>query len=348
MMHANATGAAAKPFMTHHNALDMDLFMRIAPELHLKRLLVGGLERVYEINRNFRNEGIDTQHNPEFTMIEFYQAYATYEDLMKLTEELLRGLCQEVCGATTIKYQEVELDFGSPFKRLTVEEAGKKYVDELLESNRIAEKGEDGSAEFLAAVKDTIKVHLSDRGTGNEIFKKLDSCKAWLEAARELLAEADFKDLGLHLRYIAFEHFVEPTLIQPTFVYRFPIAVSPLARRNDKEPWIADRFELFVNGREIANAFSELNDPDDQALRFLDQLKAKARGDEEAMDFDADYIRALQYGMPPAAGEGIGIDRLAMLLTDAPSIRDVILFPLLKKEQTTAGGESEAAKEESE
>ncbi len=270
MMHPLVSGAAARPFTTHHNALDADLYLRIAPELYLKRLVVGGFERVYELNRNFRNEGISTQHNPEFTMIEFYQAHATYEDLMELTEELLRRVATEVTGGARVPYQGEILDFGAPFRRVTM-----------------------------------------------------------TEAVRQVAPETAADDAAL---VAAFEEEVEPTLVQPTFVTQFPTSISPLARRNDADPRFTDRFELYVAGREIANAFSELNDPIDQQERFARQVEAKRRGDEEAMDYDADYIRALEVGLPPTAGEGIGIDRLAMLLTDSPSIRDVILFPLLKPE----------------
>jgi lysyl-tRNA synthetase class 2 len=252
MMHPIAGGAAAKPFVTHHNTLDMSLYLRIAPELYLKRLVVGGLERVYEINRNFRNEGISTQHNPEFTMIEFYQAYATYEDLMNLTEELLAALAQAVCGSDEIDYQGKKISFKKPFKRIT---------------------------------------------------------------------HAEMMKIG------------EKELIQPTFVIDFPLKESPLARKNEKNPEIVDRFELYICGMEVANAFSELNDPIDQRERFVQQVEARKKGDEEAMPHDEDYIRALEHGMPPAAGEGIGIDRLVMILTDQPSIRDVILFPLLRPEK---------------
>ena len=293
MMHPIPGGARAKPFVTHHNALNRDFFLRIAPELYLKRLVVGGLERVFELNRNFRNEGISTQHNPEFTMLEFYQAYATYEDLMKMTEELLESLCQKLFQKTTLTYQGQELSFKAPFSRMTLYQAlvdigGQKPA--ILESRNEAKK---------AAQKLGIKIPNEET------------------------------PLPMILTEI-FEATVESKLIQPTFIYNFPTVVSPLSRKNDKDPSIVDRFELFIMGREIANAFSELNDPLDQEGRFREQVQAKSLGDEEAMAFDADYIRALEYGMPPTAGEGIGIDRLVMILTDQPSIRDVILFPLLK------------------
>jgi len=293
MMQVIPGGAAAKPFVTHHNALDMDLYLRIAPELYLKRLVVGGFERVFEINRNFRNEGLSTRHNPEFTMVEFYQAYATYEDLIILTEKLMRELVQAVLNTTTVDYQGEVFNFGKPFERLTVIEAILKYnpefkKEDLLDKTKITKLAEK------------LKIDIHDNyGLGKiqiEIFEKT----------------------------------VETKLIQPTFITQYPAEVSPLARRNDKDPFVTDRFEFFIGGREIANAFSELNDPEDQAQRFLDQVKQKEAGDQEAMHYDADYINALEYGMPPTAGEGIGIDRLVMLLTDNPSIRDVILFPHMR------------------
>jgi lysyl-tRNA synthetase class 2 len=286
MMHSLVSGAAARPFITHHNTLDMQLFMRIAPELHLKRLVVGGFDRVYEINRNFRNEGISTRHNPEFTMLEFYEAYATYEDLMNLTEDMVSQAAQLVTGGTVVKYGEHSIDFKKGWKRLPM---GQSVLD-----------------------------HTPG-------LKSLDD----VEAMRKLVPDSAKLSRG-ELVAALFEKNVEHTLIQPTFVTEFPVEVSPLARRNDKNPDITDRFELFVVGREIANGFSELNDPVDQEGRFKAQLDAKARGQQETMDYDADYIRALEHGLPPTAGEGIGIDRLAMLFTDSPSIRDVILFPLLK------------------
>ncbi len=333
MMHPSPGGANARPFITHHNALDMQMYLRIAPELYLKRLVVGGLERVYEINRNFRNEGVDSSHNPEFTMIEFYEAYATYEDMMALTEDLLSKLALEVTGSTTLTYQGTELSMAAPFRRLPVVEAVREYLT-LPESgaaviNEAAIKAAAGK-EFHELAKDLA------RNTATHNF---------FEFAREpaSVARADYREKMLIAAYTLFETLVEPTLIQPTFVIGFPTAVSPLARRNDKNPDLTDRFELFINGKEIANSFSELNDPADQAERFREQLRAKARGDDEAMSFDADYIRALQYGMPPAAGEGIGIDRLVMLLTDAPSIRDVILFPLMRPEDVAQAGSAGGA-----
>jgi lysyl-tRNA synthetase class 2 len=298
MMHPLVSGAAARPFSTHHNALDMDLYMRIAPELYLKRLVVGGFERVYEINRNFRNEGISTRHNPEFTMLEFYQAYATYEDLMDLTEEMLSEAARAVAGSTKLQYGEHALDFGRGWKRIPMAEAIREAVPSLSDKD------------------------MSDP----------DRLRHELLRGRHAESERRAIEAMHHGELVGalFEAHVEGTLVHPTFITHFPTAVSPLARRNDKDPDITDRFELFVAGREIANAFSELNDPVDQAGRFRAQLDAKTRGQDETMDYDADYIRALEHGMPPTAGEGIGIDRLAMLFTNAASIRDVILFPLLK------------------
>jgi lysyl-tRNA synthetase class 2 len=298
MMHPLVSGAAARPFVTHHNALDMQLFMRIAPELYLKRLVVGGLERVYEINRNFRNEGISTRHNPEFTMLEFYQAYATFEDLMDLTEEMLSEAALRVAGATRVTYQGHPIDFAKGWRRIPMTEAIREAIPVL--SDKDLSDADRLRHELLA--------------------------KPRKDAERKAIESMSLGELIGAL----FEEHVEDTLQSPTFVTQFPTAVSPLARKNDRNPEMTDRFELFAAGREIANGFSELNDPLDQKERFLAQLEAKKRGREETMDYDEDYIRALEQGMPPTAGEGIGIDRLAMLLTDAPSIRDVILFPLLK------------------
>jgi lysyl-tRNA synthetase class 2 len=295
MMQAIPGGATARPFVTHHHALDMQLFLRIAPELYLKRLVVGGFERVFEINRNFRNEGLSTRHNPEFTMLEFYEAYADYRDLMNLTEEMLRGLAQAVLGTTTIAYQSEQYDFGRPFARMTVKEA-------ILHFNPDLRATDLDTLPAARAVADRLGIPTKDSyGLGKvqiEIFEKT----------------------------------VEPRLKDPTFITAYPTEVSPLARRNDQDPFVTDRFEFFVGGREIANGFSELNDAEDQAERFRKQVEEKEAGDEEAMHFDADYIRALEHGMPPTAGEGIGIDRLAMLFTDSPSIRDVILFPHMRPE----------------
>jgi lysyl-tRNA synthetase class 2 len=295
MMHQLAGGATARPFVTHHNALGMELFMRVAPELHLKRLLVGGLERVYELNRCFRNEGISTQHNPEFTMLEFYQAYATYDDLMDLTEELLSKLVSEIRGGPVTTYQGQEISFEAPFKRLTIHQA-------LCEALQVDESV------------------LNDSGALCDLAKR---------HGLEDPADRTHGQLLMDL----FEEKVERDLIQPTFVTDFPLEVSPLSRKKEGAEHLVDRFELYIAGRELANAFSELNDPDDQRERFAAQMEAKRKGDQEAMPYDEDYVRALEYGMPPAAGEGIGIDRLVMLLADAPSLRDVILFPLLRPEK---------------
>ena len=295
MMHVIPGGAVARPFITHHNALDMDLFLRIAPELYLKRLVVGGMERVYEINRNFRNEGLSTRHNPEFTMLELYEAYADYRGLMDMTEDMLRGMAESVLGTARIDYQGLELDFSRPFKRMSVREAVLHFNPQL----------------DAAMIDDLDGARRAAEGLGIEIHP----------------------DWGVgKLQVSIFEHNGEERLMEPTFITEYPTEVSPLARCNDADPMVTDRFELFVGGREIANGFSELNDPEDQAERFRRQVEQKAAGDDEAMYFDADYIRALEYGLPPTAGEGIGIDRLVMLFTDSPSIPDVLLFPHLRPE----------------
>ncbi len=298
MMQVVPGGATAKPFKTHHNALGIDLYLRIAPELYLKRLLVGGFEKVFELNRNFRNEGISTQHNPEFTMLEFYQAYATYEDLILLTEELFGAVAAAVNdGNPVLEYQGERVDLTPPWRRYTL-------ADSLVEIGGIPR----------AAVEDPAKTIETARSLGIPIEQ--------FEGHGKLLTKM-------------FDLLVEPKLIQPTFITHYPLEVSPLSRRNESDPSVTDRFELFITGREMANAFSELNDPRDQAERFMKQLQARQAGDEEAHMMDEDYIRALEYGMPPAAGEGIGIDRLVMLFTDSASIRDVILFPHLKPEKKT-------------
>ncbi|MCW8829044.1 MAG: lysine--tRNA ligase [Gammaproteobacteria bacterium] len=293
MMQAIPGGATAKPFTTFHNALDMELFLRIAPELYLKRLVVGGFERVFEINRNFRNEGLSTRHNPEFTMMEFYQAYADYNDLMDLTEELLRGLAQTVLGTTSVSYQDESYDFGKPFTRMTVKESILHYNPALTEAQ------------------------LDDIEQAREVAKALG------------IPLKDSYGLG-KIQIEIFEKTVEHRLKDPTFITAYPTEVSPLARRRDDDHFVTERFEFFVGGREIANGFSELNDAEDQAERFRKQVEEKDAGDEEAMHFDADYIVALEHGLPPTAGEGIGIDRLVMLFTDSPSIRDVLLFPHMR------------------
>jgi lysyl-tRNA synthetase, class II len=295
MLHPIPGGAAARPFKTHHNALDADMFLRIAPELYLKRLTVGGFERVYEINRNFRNEGVSTQHNPEFTMLELYQAYADYTDLMQMIETLFQGLADSLLGARVIDYQGTKIDLSKPFARLTIEEIltannpdldpkslrDIAYLRRVCEAKRIAYNGGDGPGKLQI-----------------ELFEKTG----------------------------------EHTLVQPTFAYAYPAEVSPLSRRNDRDPFITDRWEFFVGGRELANGFSELNDSEDQAQRFKDQVERKAGGDEEAMYYDADYVRALEYGLPPTAGLGLGVDRVVMLFANAPSIRDVLLFPHMRPE----------------
>ncbi|MEK7989541.1 MAG: lysine--tRNA ligase [Thiotrichaceae bacterium] len=294
MMHPIPGGATARPFSTHHNALDMELFLRVAPELYLKRLVVGGFERVFELNRNFRNEGVSTRHNPEFTMLEFYQAYTDYHGLMNLTEEMFRELAQSVLGSTIVPYQDEAYDFGKPFVRLSLLDAIVKYNPDIQRSD----------LESLATVKviaQRLEIHIKE-GYG----------------------------LG-KIQLEIFEKTAEHLLKDPTFITEYPTEVSPLARLNDDNPEITDRFELFIGGREIANGFSELNDAEDQAQRFQQQVEAKDAGDDEAMHYDADYVTALEYGLPPTAGEGIGIDRLVMLLTNSPSIRDVLLFPHMRR-----------------
>ncbi len=296
MMQSIPGGATARPFVTHHNALDMQQYLRIAPELYLKRLVVGGFEKVFEINRNFRNEGLSTRHNPEFTMLEFYQCYVDYHHLMDLTEKLLRGIASDLLGSTTIEYQGERYDFAKPFVRMTVVESILHFNSEI-------------NAEMLA---------------------DLDSARGLAEGLGIPLK--DSYGLG-KVQIEIFEKTVEHRLSDPTFITAYPTEVSPLARRNDDNPFVTDRFEFFVGGRELANGFSELNDAEDQAQRFADQVAEKDAGDDEAMHFDADYVRALEYGLPPTAGEGIGIDRLVMLFTNAPSIRDVLLFPHMRPEQ---------------
>jgi lysyl-tRNA synthetase class 2 len=289
-------GAAAKPFVTHHNALGIDMFLRIAPELFLKRLVVGGFERVFEINRNFRNEGLSPRHNPEFTMMEFYAAYHDYRWLMDFTEELLHEVALAATGSAVLNYQGQTIDLSRPFARLTIVEAIKRHAPQYSDAQ------------------------LADRD--------------YLHAELARLGSTHSQETGLGALQLAlFEEVVESKLVQPTYIVDYPVEVSPLARASDTRPDITERFELFIAGRETANGFSELNDPEDQAARFLEQVKAKEAGDEEAMYYDADYIRALEYGMPPAAGCGVGVDRFIMLLTDAPSIRDVLLFPHMRPEE---------------
>ena len=296
MLHPIPGGAVARPFKTHHNALDMELFLRIAPELYLKRLLVGGMEKVFEINRNFRNEGISTRHNPEFTMMEMYCAYTAASYMAALTEQVLRYAAQQALGTTKVSYQGRELDFAKPFERISMTAAIQRAAPEHWSFAQLRDR------EFLAA-------RLRERGV------EFGDDQGWG---------------SLHL--MLFEAIAEKTLVEPTFVYDFPAEASPLARRKDADPELAERFELFIDTKEIANGFSELNDPEDQAARFQEQARRKAAGDDEAMYYDADYVRALEYGLPPCSGAGIGIDRFVMLLTDSPSIRDVILFPHMRPE----------------
>jgi len=293
MMQVIPGGAIARPFVTHHNALDMQLYLRIAPELYLKRLVVGGFEKVYEINRNFRNEGLSTRHNPEFTMLEFYQAYADYRDLIALTESLMRYLAKEVLNNEVITYQGETIDLSKPFRKLTVKESV------LLFNPKLTEKDITDLSSLRKIAEDLKLIISAEDGIGK-------------------------------IQFEIFEKTVEHRLIEPTFITEYPVEVSPLARSNEKNPEIVDRFEFYVAGRELANGFSELNDPEDQAERFRKQAARKTTGDFEAMHYDADYITALEYGLPPTAGEGIGIDRLVMLFTDSPSIRDVLLFPLMR------------------
>jgi lysyl-tRNA synthetase, class II len=292
MMHSIAGGASARPFITHHNALDMQLFMRIAIELHLKRLIVGGLEKVYEIGRVFRNEGVSTRHNPEFTMIELYEAYADYRDIMSLTENLIAHIAQEVVGSTTVQYGDYEVDLKPEWKRLHMVDAIKEY-------------------------------------TGADFWKEM-SVEEARELAKEHGIEINNNMLYGHIVNEFFEQKVEEKLIQPTFIYGHPVEISPLAKKNDEDPRFTDRFELFIVAREHANAFTELNDPIDQRERFEAQLQEREQGNDEAHMMDDDFVEALEYGMPPTGGLGIGIDRLVMLLTNSPSIRDVLLFPLMR------------------
>jgi len=297
MMQVIPGGAAARPFVTHHNALDMDLYLRIAPELYLKRLVVGGFDRVFEINKSFRNEGLSTRHNPEFTMLEFYQAYADYNDLMDMTEILFRGLARDVVGTMTITSEDgnTEFDFAKPFNRLSM-------ADAIIAHNEHVTAAQLSSLDDVSAIAKALHIDVKPNWGVGKIQTEI------------------------------FEATVEDKLMDPTFITRYPTEVSPLSRRNDEDPSVTDRFELFIGGREIANGFSELNDAEDQAERFKAQVADMEAGDEEAMHYDADYIRALEYGMPPTAGEGIGIDRLVMLLTESSSIRDVLLFPHMRPE----------------
>ncbi len=327
MLHPIVGGAAARPFVTHHNTLDMDLYLRIAPELYLKRLIAGGIDRVYEINRNFRNEGISTQHNPEFTMLEFYQAYADYHDMMDLTAELLAQVAREVAGSTQVKFGEQEIDWGN-FQRLSMREAVVKHWPEWAGAA-------PSMADFAEPAKLKPFVEALNQARGGAPI----SPKAALDGVgREHIESVKFEANDVGKTIVAlFEAIAEKRLIQPTLLYDFPKSVSPLSKEKRGEPDWVERFEVFCGGLEIGNAFSELNDPEDQLRRFQDQVRQRQAGDEEAMaEIDYDYVRALSYGLPPTGGEGIGIDRLTMLLTDSHSIRDVILFPLLRRENLTA------------
>ena len=305
MMQPIPGGATARPFKTHHNTLAMDLYLRIAPELYLKRLVIGGLERVFELNRNFRNEGVSSQHNPEFTMLEFYQSYSTYVDLMTVTEEMIGEVVLKVCGSYKITYQGTELDFTPPWPRVTLKEALIQY--EVISKNELEE---------------LIQIQSGD--------KLVQFCRE-LRIIREKKLDLDIKAVSSPGEFLVmlFEETIEPKLIQPTFITEYPVEVSPLARRKDADPTVTERFELFIMGREIANGFSELNDPEDQGERFQSQAAGRG-GEDEAAFIDEDFLHALEYGMPPAAGEGIGVDRLVMILTDSPSIRDVIFFPQMR------------------
>ncbi len=370
MMQPIAGGAAARPFETHHNALDMKLYLRIAPELYLKRLVVGGLDRVYEINRNFRNEGVSTQHNPEFTMLEFYQAYANYKDLIALTKDLLKFVALEVNGTTKTVFNDVEIDFAY-VEELTMREAiikwwppefGPAPTMETFESSDILWEFLTASIEHLGEHYPQIKTPSNDfQGESIERHRRLRSLLVLVNGQRILLrgeltgAQTDviYESLGLPRpadpltwesqslgKTIAgiFEAVAEPHLIQPTIIYEFPTAISPLSKQKPDEPDWVERFEIYCGGFELGNAFSELNDPVEQQKRFEDQLKERARGDDEAHQMDEDYVRALAYGLPPTGGEGIGVDRLVMLLTGSRSIRDVILFPLMRSQGTRDQG----------
>ena len=340
MMHPIIGGAAARPFKTHHNALDIPLYMRIAPELYLKRLVVGGFERVYEINRNFRNEGLSRNHNPEFTMLELYQAYATYTDLMEMTEALFVELAHEVIGGTKVTWDGTELDLAPPWRRLTIRDAVRE-LGGIAEASRVFEDPAFAAEVALAhhvSPGDVARVLLE--GLPAEFAADLHhadivaSFRSSPQMARTIIeryhSHEQRRVTAGHLGYLVFEATAEAKLVQPTFLTEFPLAVSPLARRNEVDGAFCDRFELFVCGKELANGFSELNDPDDQRARFQAQVRAKTAGAAETMDYDEDYCRALEVGLPPTAGEGVGIDRVVMMLTGQPSIRDVLLFPLMR------------------
>ncbi|MEZ4359311.1 MAG: lysine--tRNA ligase [Kofleriaceae bacterium] len=345
MMHPIIGGAVARPFTTHHNALDMPLYLRIAPELYLKRLVVGGFERVYEVNRNFRNEGLSRRHNPEFTMLEFYCAYATYLDLMTLTEELIGELADEVNGSRQVHWDGHDLDLSAPWRRITVRQAvrelgGVAEADQVFADPALAAEVAIAHGVPVADVARSLLEGLDPaEGAALDVDATIAACKDPSRRAatvRDLVGRLGSDEARRiragHLGFLLFEATAEDKLIQPTFLTEFPLAVSPLARRNDDHPEFCDRFELFAGGKELANGFSELNDPDDQRARFVAQVQAKAAGAGETMDYDEDYCRALEVGMPPTAGEGIGVDRVVMMLTGQSSIRDVILFPLMRPE----------------
>ncbi|HEX3478295.1 MAG TPA: lysine--tRNA ligase [Kofleriaceae bacterium] len=343
MMHPIIGGAAARPFTTHHNALDIDLYLRIAPELYLKRLVVGGFERVYEINRNFRNEGLSRQHNPEFTMLELYQAFATFTDLMAMTEEMFGELARDITGSTRVTWDGVEIDLAPPWRRLAIRDAVRE-LGGVADASRIFEDpvfaaeaaiaagvpAGDALGALLGGLNDPLG---TDAAAPHAAWQHAAERPALARGIVERYPDRETRRIAAgHLGYLVFEATAEARLIQPTFLTEYPLAVSPLARKNDQDGAFCDRFELFINRREIANGFSELNDPDDQRARFLAQVRARAAGAAETMDYDEDYCRALEVGMPPAAGEGVGVDRVVMLLTGQPSIRDVILFPLMRPE----------------
>ena len=342
MMHSIAGGAAARPFKTHHNALDLDLSLRIAPELYLKRLVVGGMDRVYEINRNFRNEGIDTQHNPEFTMLEFYQAYANYHDLMDLTEELIKFVAMEVNGKLTTSFNDVEIDLGK-WRRYSMREAIIRFAKEELGINASPDTFASASSfrDFLKTAHKAAQNWIDanpDRWKTKEEREESARKRVIHESVAGIYVRLNSFDIGKAIAE-TFELFSEPHLIQPTIIYDYPLAVSPLSKQKPEEPDWVERFEFYIGGFEVGNAFSELNDPDDQRRRFEQQLLEKERGDDEAHAMDEDYVRALGYGLPPTGGEGIGIDRLTMILTGSKSIRDVILFPLLRPQVKAAAEE---------
>jgi len=341
VLHAIAGGAAARPFVTHHNALDLDLYLRIAPELYLKRLVVGGFEKVYELNRNFRNEGISTKHNPEFTMLEFYMAYADVNQMMDFAEKLLRSVVYVALGHTHVRYGEHEIDFSQPFQRMTMKEAIATYWEKLgdrrFDESWLADPQSSLDVINFLGIRSMRLQELKEKGLSSEIPIRISAIneRAWDEVRRAAIKDQPTLStdaLAANIEMI-FADVAEPHLIQPTFITDFPKAISPLSKASPSDPSVAERFEYFVGGLESANGFSELNDPEEQYQRFNEQVQQRERGDEEAMVMDEDYIRALSYGMPPAAGIGIGIDRLVMLLANKQSIRDVIMFPHMRPER---------------